>query len=689
MTGGSPSDRGFEGILQILKGIPAERLIQYRHKLSCSHQDRKSCHLLHVMILWSLGREGEARVHLDSFRDDVVARHLSQSLWSAVGASRTTPEQLQKDRAKVAQSVAEIYSLLVDEKLCEPLARDEAYREAILAFKASHLEPAQLKGLLDEAMEKCGLQFISKLPRGNSGALASSRWELTPARRSSPVSIDGSSPPDNPQSLRSTGTPISYISNLKISESSMTISDSLSSTGGSLPLPPTGQGEDMALVSGCSTNSRKSSLPNSRGPCLLLDSKITLSPTPSAQGPTTPKTAPPGDLMCPFQAPPLQKTGSAPPSAGSAPPRSSAPAPSTSFGLLVSSLSSTSDLASCSSEPSSSVGPPDDEKQFYTFVVLHAAEDELVACRVKERLEALGVSNGATFSEDFLTPGCGQLNCFQNSLDNSAFTLVLLTKNFTGRLCDYQRDTALMDSLTRCCKRHSVIPFVPREHALKPGGMPLLLASLVPLCETSPVFDKRVKKTFTPKVIREKKATWDLLRQIQEREEERERERENLRLQQQLALLNFQSSVRPPVVDMSRMPAQAGDEAQGFPPPATSFMKLGLDQSPFSQPFLSSVGSPNAMLGPQLIIQNAQMIQIGDYNHMQVERSNAAVGTANETVERPPGVEMEDPTLENGNEMDERGQQKNVLIFPNQKSLSREGGHFDSQSGRDQQVLGP
>lgn len=286
--------------------------------------------------------------------------------------------------------------------------------------------------------------------------------------------------------------------------------------------------------------------------------------------------------------------------------------------------------------------PPDDERQFYTFVVLHAAEDKLVACRVKERLEALGVSNGATFSEDFLIPGCGQLNCFQNAMDNSAFTLVLLTKNFTGRLCDYQRDTALMDSLTRCCKRNSVIPFVPEEHSLKSGEMPFLLASLVPLCEKSPVFDKRVKKTFTAKVIREKKATWDLLRQIQEREEERERERENLRLQQHLAVLDLQSSVRPPVVDMSRMQAHAGHETQVFPPSAMSFVTLGLDQASFSQPFLSSVGSPNTMPYPQLIIQNAQMVQIGDYNHMQVERSNATVGTANETVERAPVVERED-----------------------------------------------
>ncbi|XP_013926540.1 PREDICTED: TIR domain-containing adapter molecule 1 [Thamnophis sirtalis] len=647
MAGASQADGGFEGILQILDGIPAERLIQYRHKLSCLHQDRKSCHLLHIMILWSLGRDDEARVHLDSLRDDEVALHLSQSLWGTGGATRKTPEQLQKDLAKVAQSVAEIYSLLVDEKLCDPLARDEAYREAIRAFKASHLVGAQLKGLLDEAVEKCGLQFISTVPKKNVEALASGRWELTPARRSSLGPIVSSSPPDNPQSLRSTGSPVSYISDLKISESSIT-SNSPPSTGGSLPLPTTGQGENirsLSLANSCSANSRKPSLPNSRGPGLLPHSKITQSPAASAQSPPTPNPASSGDLTRTFQSPSLQKPGSAL-SAGSGLPRSSAPAPITSFGPLLSSSSSTSDLASCSSEPSSSMVPPDDERQFYTFVVLHAAEDELVACRVKERLEALGVSNGATFSEDFLVPGRGQLNCFQNALDHSAFTLVLLTRNFTGRLCEYQRDTALMDSLTRCCKRNSVIPFVPKENSVNPVQMPFLLASLVPLCEKSPVFEKRVKKTFTPKVIREKKAAWDLLRQIQEREEARERERENLWLQQHLAVLNLQSSVQPPVVEMSRMQAQGGNDAQVFPPPATSFVKVGLDQASFSHSFLSSMGSPNTMPGPQLIIQNAQMIQIGDYNKMQVERSNPMVGTANETIERAPVAEKEDNSRE-------------------------------------------
>ncbi|XP_070600646.1 TIR domain-containing adapter molecule 1 [Erythrolamprus reginae] len=642
MMGASQADGGFEGILQILDGIPPERLVQYRHKLSCSHHDWKGCHLLHVMILWSLGREDDARVHLNTFGDDVVAQHLSQTLWGMCEAKRTTPEQLQKDHAKVAQAMAEIYSLLVEEKLCDPLV----YRDVLQAFKVSHVEGAHLKGLLDEAAEKRGLQSTSTVPRDNFGAPASGQWGLTLGRRSSPVSINHSSPPDNPKPLRSTGSPMSYISSFQISETSIT-SDSSCNTGVSLSLPSTGQGEDigsMPLVSNCTTNPRKS-LPNSRGPCLPPDSKVTVSPTASPQGLPTPKTPPSGDLTRTFEAPSSQRLGSAP-STESGPLHSSAPAPVTSFGPQLSSSTSTSDLASCSSEPSSSTVPPDDERVFYTFVVLHAAEDTLVACRVKECLEALGVSNGATFSEDFLIPGCGQLNCFQNALDNSAFTLVLLTRNFTGRLCEYQRDTALMDSLTRCCKRNSVIPFVPKEHSLAPGEMPLLLATLVPLLETSPVFDKRVKTTFTAKVIREKKASWDLLRQIQEREEERERERENLRLQQRLTALNLQSSVRPPMVDMTRMPAQAGGETHVFPPPMRPFVNVGLDQASFSQPFLSLAGSPNAMPGPQLIIQNAQMIQIGDYNHMQMERSKATVGTANETVEETPTAGKEDSPRE-------------------------------------------
>ncbi|KAM6464563.1 TIR domain-containing adapter molecule 1 [Liasis olivaceus] len=639
MAGNSQADLGFEGIFQILAQIPADRLTHYRHKLSCSYQDQRSCHFLHIMILWCLGRKDKARAHLSCLRDDVVANHLFQYCWGDAGAKTTPPEQL-KEHARVAQTVAEIYSLLVDEKLCEPLARDEAYRAAIKAFQASSIQGAQLQSLLDEAVDKCGLQFISTVLRNNFGALVSGGRELTEPRRSSPVPVDSSVPPDNPQPLRSTGSPISYLSSFEISETSTDLAtDSPCSTELPLPLPPTNRVEETSstlLGGGCSANPGEPSLQNSRGSCLLPDPKSRVSPKAPFQCPPTPKTAAAaaaGHLPPPFQAPPLQKPGLAA-FADAWRPGANSPAPAqiTRLGPLRSSLPS--DLASSTSAGDSSVVPVAEEQQFYTFVVLHAAEDELVACRVKERLEALGVSNGATFSEDFLVSGYCQLNCFQNALDNSAFTLLLLTKNFKGRLCAYQRNTALMDSLTRFCKSNSVIPFVPEESSLKPEEMPLLLASLVPLNEKSPIFAKRVKKTFTPRVIREKKATWDIMRQIQEREQRQEQEREALQMQQRLSALSLHSPA--PTVDVSRLQAPPGRATQVFPTSTMPLMQPGPDQASFSQSFMFSVGSPNTVPGPHLIIQNAQMVQIGDYNCMQVEKSSTAVGMASETVEGEP-----------------------------------------------------
>ncbi|XP_063146991.1 TIR domain-containing adapter molecule 1 [Candoia aspera] len=637
MAGNSQADLGFEGIFQVLAQIPEVRLIQYRHKLSCSPQEQRSCHLLHIMILLHLGREDEARVHLNSFRDDVAASHLFRSRWGNAGAGRAPPEHLQ-EHAEVARTVAGIYSLLADEELCKPLARDEAYGAAIRAFQASNIQGAQLKSLLDEAVDRCGLQFISTVTRPNFGAPVSGRGVLTQPRRSSPVPIDGASLSDNPQPLRSTGSPVSHIS-LEISKTSSALETDCP-YGIDASSPPAGHVEEtssMLLGNGCSVNSGGPSLQNSRGLCSLPDPESTRSPQASFQYPTrctpTPKTAAAaaGHSPAPVQTPPLQRldpaasTGGSP--TGGAPrpgANSSAPAQITSLGPPRS--SSSLELASCNSaEAPSSVGPPADERQFYTFVVLHAAEDEAVAGQVKERLEALGVSNGATFSEDFLVPGHCQLNCFQNALDNSAFTLLLLTRNFKGRLLAYQRNTALMDSLTRFCKSNSVIPFVPKESSLKPEEMPLMLASLVPLLEKSPVFARRAKKTFRPAVVQQKKAAWHVTRQIREMEERHEREQEELQMQQRLSALSLHSQAATPGVDVWRLQGPGGHAPQAFPP------STGVDQGS-SQPLMFSVGSSNTVPGPQLIIQNAQMIQIGDYNCMQVERTNAAVGTVDETL---------------------------------------------------------
>ncbi|KFQ51151.1 TIR domain-containing adapter molecule 1, partial [Pelecanus crispus] len=151
-----------------------------------------------------------------------------------------------------------------------------------------------------------------------------------------------------------------------------------------------------------------------------------------------------------------------------------------------------------------------DSGKFFTFVVLHASEDEIVAHRVKDLLENMGVPNGATLCGDFFIAGRSHLTCFQDAMENSAFIILLLTKNFPCDLCMFQTNTALMESILKPDKQDSVIPFVPKENPLERSQIPSTLGGLMPLDENSPGFSRTVQNTFTTSRINKRKAMWDL-----------------------------------------------------------------------------------------------------------------------------------------------------------------------------------
>ncbi|XP_006067185.4 TIR domain-containing adapter molecule 1 [Bubalus bubalis] len=150
------------------------------------------------------------------------------------------------------------------------------------------------------------------------------------------------------------------------------------------------------------------------------------------------------------------------------------------------------------------------EQKFYNFVVLHASADEHIALRVRERLEALGVRDGATFCEDFQVPGRGELHCLQDALDHSAFIILLLTSNFDCRLSQHQTNQSLMSSLTRHGWQDCVIPFLPLESSLAQlsPSTSSLLTGLVLLDEHSKIFARKVTNTFKPQMLRARKAKW-------------------------------------------------------------------------------------------------------------------------------------------------------------------------------------
>ncbi|NXT48147.1 TCAM1 protein, partial [Pluvianellus socialis] len=224
--------------------------------------------------------------------------------------------------------------------------------------------------------------------------------------------------------------------------------------------------EDSCVPAGISSNSTSASIPPCSLPPPSYSFSSTLPPPLPGAAPNLPYPPPLPSSSSPAWPPPLQTVEAVPPS-----------------------------------EP--------DGGKFFTFVVLHASEDEIVAHRVKHLLEEMGVHNGATLSEDFFIAGRSHLTCFQDAMENSAFIILLLTKNFPGNLCMFQTNTALMESILKPSKRDSVIPFVPKENPLERSQIPSTLSGLMPLDENSPGFSRTVQKTFTASRIGEKKAMWD------------------------------------------------------------------------------------------------------------------------------------------------------------------------------------
>lgn len=689
---------GFEGVFSILSRIPEERLVILKHKLKHMRPCTSSCKLLQAMVLLTLGRESEARICLDALGDDEGALCIWRSKWGTAGSENPlTPQQ----EAGALLALARIYSLLVEENLCTHLARDNVYKAAIVAFRASE-DPRRdrLSSILAEAQEKCAIDFSPTETGNEFKTLRSDPGHFptaspAPVVRSPAVQIGSRSVLSGPQTLRSSGSPASFISHFEISQSP-TMEFHTCSAHHNYVLQPSKLCGGAANCTVQPGRGRVSHGPQDAGRVSSssappLQSGVRTHPSenpqagsfvpPSLPVPETPLphlsavhcpvecTDPPTMVTAELQQPgervvqkPEQESPTELPSLCTAEPAAGSIRVPVEDSCV---LTEKADTASFSSSggpppPQAAATPTPEldcgEKRFFSFVVLHASEDVAIACRVKEMLESMGVPDGATFCEEFLIPGQCQLTCFQDAIDNSAFTLLLLTQNFQSRFCMHQMNTALMDSLQRRPKYNSVIPFVPKENPSKKCPIPTILVGVVPLDENSPVFSRMVKNTFHLRRISELKAMWSQLQHIREQHRKQQQYQEHLQmLQQNLVGLNLGSQPgylsQMPLPGMLPYPAgiqqllqqllqlQASSLPTFAPPatyqphPASQFVPTQSAPSP-SQHFILPPSHPNMMQGsggPQpLIIQHAQMVQIGDHNQMQVERSRLVAESSDE-----------------------------------------------------------
>ncbi|NXE42130.1 TCAM1 protein, partial [Ptilorrhoa leucosticta] len=565
----------FEDVFNILCQAPPEKLLSLKLKLK--HLIPGPCSkLLQAMVLLTLGQETDARICLDALRDNRAAQYVHQIKLgtAAVGEDGEDLQPPQLDAGAVAL-LAQVYTVLAQEKLCSPEARDKACQAATKACHASKdTQRGTLNNIPAEEQDKQGSaasgssgdRFWTLRSHEDAGfpCIASSNYVV----RSSPVQMEGNSDLSGPRTLRSGGSS-SLSSCLEISASPTVAfhtqpsvpecvpqpspaghpdgdrqshgpqESSWASTPSSLPAQHTAaqglQPEKVLQVSPCHPTLPVPETPLPSEPAQSSDVSGTVTeahtprekqdekqdekqlsagvPDPGAAVDTAPAHVSIEDSYIPAGIP----CNSAPASTSTC----SLPPPTYSFSSTLPLQESHSNLLyppPLRSSPSPAWPPPalpatdpsePDDAKFFTFVVLHASEDEIVAHRVKNLLESMGVSNGATLSEDFFIAGRSHMICFQEAMENSAFMILLLTKNFPCNLCLFQTDTALMQSILDPSKRDSVIPFLPKANALEHSRIPTMLSVLVTLNESSPLFSRNVHKTFNPKKIREKKALWD------------------------------------------------------------------------------------------------------------------------------------------------------------------------------------
>ncbi|PWA25120.1 hypothetical protein CCH79_00005233 [Gambusia affinis] len=173
----------------------------------------------------------------------------------------------------------------------------------------------------------------------------------------------------------------------------------------------------------------------------------------------------------------------------------------------------------------------EEEDTFYAFVILHAPEDSDVAESMKEKLEAVIDTRGATFSEDFAIPGKSTLRCVEDAVNNSAFTFLLLTRNFNSQMVEMKTNIALINSINKAHKFNTVIPLLPLENCMPKEQMPITLQTLMPLDERRN-FERKLKKAFDKAKIEKQRKIWDQERRMRMKKKERPR----LCMEQQLVL---------------------------------------------------------------------------------------------------------------------------------------------------------
>ncbi|XP_067872669.1 TIR domain-containing adapter molecule 1 [Heterodontus francisci] len=544
MAGDCERTPSLDDLFDILSEVPEERLFSLWYKFNPDNlRASKARQLLYSIISFFLKKKDEAERAACLVSNEMPANRCALYILNKIQGSeggaggeleacKTSNEEFAAEDSSVLADLARMLAVLVEENLCNPSRRNRACRAAIQALKSNSQEHSmELRELIEEFRLQFGSQdFEDEGENAEVSALksiedSSPSMRSTVACRTNPMTIPGQIPTDSLNTSE-----ITIPSHFEISASPTA---SFTSNSCRHNLNSVANFEENAVNPTNSTSvplNNYNAVLNLPSDNYLGGGKVTpgtgaqytkqkdvssVHPTKGSSGTKVKEVRPiectgktSGVLVINSTSKMSEDQGTG--NEGQANSISHNP----SLGvtkLLTGDQSNSSESTSGKFSPSGGLPEAEEESfenKFYPFVILHASEDVEIAESMRVKLESLVNMEGATFFEEFSLPGLSPIKCIEDAINNSAFTILLLTNNFNSCWEEYKTNIVLMHSINNQHKYNTVIPLLAKKNRLRKDEIPFALSGINSLDENSKHFERHVEKMFTKGVLEKHKKKW-------------------------------------------------------------------------------------------------------------------------------------------------------------------------------------
>ncbi|XP_033994005.1 TIR domain-containing adapter molecule 1 [Trematomus bernacchii] len=551
---------GLRDVFDIVIKASPNRLLSLTFQLGESPEDN----IIHALCLIVLQKEGRALNKLQMLKNNFLAQLLAEKWQMSEGKLEdfaTRCGHLQEFTGESLALLARIFKVLSEQRLCDTTLRNLAYKRALSSDnqKSSNCEYLEYDQFREEAKVVCGPQFAEWLC-SSKNQMSEQDPHGPPDKESTTLKVD--LPQDQSERAYSLPSPLQATSSMPSYPTHLEIS-----------LPPTASYRDNRVTpetSGASeintpapvVGESQTSQPESSEPP-MFGAKKPLKMEGAAEG---------GELDSLItRKETLHQT--------------SKPTTEPTFALPTATSNSLPKMPAPKEVHESEGAEVEEEPIFYAFVIFHAAEDADVAESMKERLEEVMDIEGATFGE-FAVPGRSTLRSVEDAINNSAYTVLLLTRNF-DRMQMMEADSALVNSIYKKHKDGTVIPLLPRENSLPKDSFPMVLKTINTLDENRN-FERKVRRVFSPTQIKKQRDIWNTEQKVK------------MQMQRQETLKNLNRYQKQLIRECTKAELLQKDH-----------LRLLLEQ----ELHLGPRGPPEQ---PQIHINNAKYIMIGNDSRMNV-----------------------------------------------------------------------